>query len=116
MIKKNFTVTTYVYSDAAALIPFPHPPQAPSCVYKYEFVLISLQVFFHGICAVPMVQEARFFLHPKMQITFRTVLLEAMLMCDGYTEITGYVRDNLTKGFLWHFAAPQLFSGCIQSD
>lgn len=57
-------------------------------MYKYEFVLISLQVFFHGIYAVPMVQAGRekeiFLL--KMQITFWTILLEATLMCHGNTR------------------------------
>lgn len=71
-------------------------PRLPSCasVYKYEFVLILLQVFFHGIYAVPMVQGADFFcycadarLNPtEMQITFRTILLEATLTCHGNTR------------------------------
>jgi hypothetical protein len=63
-------------------------------VYKYEFVLISLQVCFYGIYAVARgTRRARRENAGKL-FPLRTILLEATLMCHSnrnHSKITGFI-------------------------
>lgn len=78
---------------------------------------MGFMLFRRALC--PGVQGENF--SYKMQITFRTILLEATLMCHGSTrdKITSFVDVKLMRGdgFLWtSFSIPERILTFIENE